>query len=867
LRAVAALSIKAATDRKIVNWRDHHTRKRQKREEFAEALRRYRKGAEVASSSSESDDGWQKRRVRRRAEWERGDEVYVVYPGLHKGHLGIVVRVRSDGTYDVEYEDGDRESSLPSNFLRPAPIRKSPSSRNFRRGDRVEVKSIRSQKWFKAELIKAHRDGTFDVEYEDGDKETNVDAELIRSLEAPKKADTAEEAKGSDKGKGKGASLEVGDKVEARFRGRSKWFKGTIRKAHRDGTFDVEYEDGDKETNVDAELIRSLEAPKKDEGSPDKGKGKGASLEVGDKVEARFRGRSKWFKGTILKAHRDGTFDVEYEDGDKETNVDAELIRSLEAPKKDEGSPDKGKGKGTSLEVGDKVEARFRGRSKWFKGTILKAHRDGTFDVKYEDGDKETNVDAELIRSLEAPKKDEGSPDKGKGKGASLEVGDKVEARFRGRSKWFKGTILKAHRDGTFDVEYEDGDKETNVDAELIRSLEAPKKEAEEAKGSDKGKGKGASLEVGDKVEARFRGRSKWFKGTIRKAHRDGTFDVEYEDGDKETNVDAELIRSLEAPKKDEGSPDKGKGKGASLEVGDKVEARFRGRSKWFKGTILKAHRDGTFDVEYEDGDKETNVDAELIRSLEAPKKEAEEAKGSDKGKGKGASLEVGDKVEARFRGRSKWFKGTILKAHRDGTFDVEYEDGDKETNVDAELIRSLEAPKKDEGSPDKGKGKGASLEVGDKVEARFRGRSKWFKGTIRKAHRDGTFDVEYEDGDKETNVDAELIRSLEAPKKDEGSPDKGKGKGASLEVGDKVEARFRGRSKWFKGTILKAHRDGTFDVEYEDGDKETNVDAELIRSLEAPKKERSPRRAKGRVGRSGSRARSARRIAVRPSR
>jgi chloramphenicol 3-O-phosphotransferase len=327
-------------------------------------------------------------------------------------------------------------------------------------------------------------------------------------------------------------------------------------------------------------------------------------------------------------------------------------------------------------------------------------------------------------------------------------------------------------------VEYEDGDKETNVDAELIRSLEAPKKEAEEAKGSDKGKGKGASLEVGDKVEARFRGRSKWFKGTIRKAHRDGTFDVEYEDGDKETNVDAELIRSLEAPKKDEGSPDKGKGKGASLEVGDKVEARFRGRSKWFKGTILKAHRDGTFDVEYEDGDKETNVDAELIRSLEAPKKEAEEAKGSDKGKGKGASLEVGDKVEARFRGRSKWFKGTILKAHRDGTFDVEYEDGDKETNVDAELIRSLEAPKKDEGSPDKGKGKGASLEVGDKVEARFRGRSKWFKGTILKAHRDGTFDVEYEDGDKETNVDAELIRSLEAPKKDEGSRDRTRAKG-----------------------------------------------------------------------------------------
>jgi hypothetical protein len=42
--------------------------------------------------------------------------------------------------------------------------------------------------------------------------------------------------------------------------------------------------------------------------------------------------RVSWFKGKTTMAHRDGTYDVEHDDGDMETDVAAELIR-LEAPK------------------------------------------------------------------------------------------------------------------------------------------------------------------------------------------------------------------------------------------------------------------------------------------------------------------------------------------------------------------------------------------------------------------------------------------------------------------------------------------------------------------------------------------------------
>ena len=52
----------------------------------------------------------------------------------------------------------------------------------------------------------------------------------------------------------------------------------------------------------------------------------------------------------------------------------------------------------------------------------------------------------------------------------------------------------------------------------------------------------------------------------------------------------------------------------SKFERGDKVEARYGGKSKWYKGKVSLAHSDGTYDILYEDGDKERKVKANLIR-------------------------------------------------------------------------------------------------------------------------------------------------------------------------------------------------------------------------------------------------------------
>ena len=64
---------------------------------------------------------------------------------------------------------------------------------------------------------------------------------------------------------------------------------------------------------------------------------------------------------------------------------------------------------------------------------------------------------------------------------------------------------------------------------------------------------------------------------------------------------------------------------------------------------------------------------------------------------------------------------------------------------------------------------------------------------------------------------------------------------------GDKVEANYRGRGRFYPGHIRTDNYDGTYDIDYDDGEKESGVRKELIRrtSGSSARRERSgsPRR------------------------
>ena len=48
-----------------------------------------------------------------------------------------------------------------------------------------------------------------------------------------------------------------------------------------------------------------------------------------------------------------------------------------------------------------------------------------------------------------------------------------------------------------------------------------------------------------------------------------------------------------------------------------KVEARYRGKAKYYPGVISRVRLNGTYDIDYDDGEKEKGVGEELIRIID----------------------------------------------------------------------------------------------------------------------------------------------------------------------------------------------------------------------------------------------------------
>merc|ERR1711871_1333719 len=128
----------------------------------------------------------------------------------------------------------------------------------------------------------------------------------------------------------------------------------------------------------------------------------GTNYNVGDKVEARCKGSKKHYPGKVAKVNRDGTYYIMFDDGDRDLEVPERAIKSTareslrqQDRSSDDDSPDDG---GAKYRVGDKVEARCKGSKKHYPGKVAKVNRDGTYYVKFDDGDRDLEVPERAIK-------------------------------------------------------------------------------------------------------------------------------------------------------------------------------------------------------------------------------------------------------------------------------------------------------------------------------------------------------------------------------------------------------------------------------------------------------------------------------------
>jgi len=121
---------------------------------------------------------------------------------------------------------------------------------------------------------------------------------------------------------------------------------------------------------------------------------------------------------------------------------------------------------------------------------------------------------------------------------------------------------------------------------------------------------------------------------------------------------------------------------------------------------------------------------------------ETDAAAGASAG-GVAGALRVGMDVHCRFGGGPRWFPATVatVGASTSGTFSIDFRDGDHEDEVPRRRIR-LPGDKE----PD-------TVAVGADVDARYAGGALLFLATVSKMNEDGTYDLDYADGDKEAAV------------------------------------------------------------------------------------------------------------------
>lgn len=178
------------------------------------------------------------------------------------------------------------------------------------------------------------------------------------------------------------------------------------------------------------------------------------TLRVGDKVLLSIE-KQQWEEARIEFVRDANTCDVRTLSGKLFMNIYSEELRAFEP-----------------FVEGDRVVAYFASTDSWHKAIISKVHPLGTYDVNFDDGDKDYKLERRLLRKPKALTKP-----------VSLhfdplalpkyEVGDLVLANFEGQGDIYPAEIIRVHEDGKYDVAYTDGsgDKEYGIDSEMISPM------------------------------------------------------------------------------------------------------------------------------------------------------------------------------------------------------------------------------------------------------------------------------------------------------------------------------------------------------------------------------------------------------------
>lgn len=481
-----------------------------------------------------------------------------------------------------------------------------------------------------------------------------------------------------------------------------------------------------------------------------------SSVPSGSWVMVRYAGRSKLYPGLIARINDDGTFVVDYDDGEREENVQLEniVVRAY-----------------TAFAAGCRVWVQWPGHGTCYAGTIAAVNADGSYRVAYDDGEVFDSVCPLLVNEVYLPV--EGSQEEVLKD--SLRPGSEVIVRTSNAppSNTRRGSIAKMNDDGTYEVILRGGAVLSQV---RLRNMSlAPR---------------GLVLPVGSAVMAKVGVSDLYFPGVVTEVLPDMTccvFVFGHEPFQRTVSWEHVQIRKPSNYLRCVGP-------------GTRVIARHRGGRMGFPGEVAAVNADGTYDVAYDDGDFEELVEPDAIELFDKPQE-----------------FKLGSLVWVNYRGCGRYYRGVVVDVGSGeeglGLYDIRCDDGDMEMKVPLERIEDFNPAARS------ARGRHALLDVDSRVWARWRGDRVSYPGIVRRINGDGSYNIEYDDGEMECGVAARYVFCNNIPVDEgEASEDVAELEAEEVEddvyVGATVELRPTRHPSSLTGVIVWIHNNNTYDID-----------------------------------------------------
>ena len=366
---------------------------------------------------------------------------------------------------------------------------------------------------------------------------------------------------------------------------------------------------------------------------------------AGARVEARFEGKDTWYAGTVARHAGGDRYDVAYDDGDRESNVAAALIRAYVEPAPAARGPP-----AALLDVAEAADGPDPAPAPLPAAAPEPAAVEAP-----------AAAEAALLDHAEAC----GGPDR------LFAVGDRVEARFEGKAKYYAGAVGAVTATG-YDIAYDDGDRGSNVAEDLIRrplpATAAPEPAAAEAPAAE-----AALLDVVEMCEG---------PDAVEEPATVATPEPEPVAAPVEASV-LDVVEACEGPDAAEPEPvtiatPEPEPEPVAVAVPEpaRVEAALLDVVEPCEGPDAAEEP-----ITVATPEPEPLAAAEPAAAVAAILDVAEPCDGPDR------LFAVGDRVEARFQGKAKYYSGIVSAVTARG-YDIAYDDGDHETGVAEELLR-----------------------------------------------------------------------------------------------------------------------------------------------------------------------------------